>query len=75
MRRLIATISTFVTFALSLLVITVWFLAAATDGGLTLTVNSYGERWVEYLLWLVLTPTLVLGMHYTLRSLESPSRE
>jgi hypothetical protein len=63
-RSLIKTLALFEATALSLLVIMMWFAAFANDGTVTLYIDRFGEAGVEYLMWLVLTPILVLGLHY-----------
>jgi uncharacterized membrane protein len=71
MKRLVAVIAVFEAFSLALILINIWFLAALNGGSIMLTVTAYGERWAEYLLWLVLTPVLVLGFHYTLEQVRA----
>ena len=52
--------------------INIWYLARLNGQSITLRINAYGEMWVEYVLWLVLTPVLVLGLHYTVEQIQSP---
>ncbi|MFC7133611.1 MULTISPECIES: hypothetical protein [Salinibaculum] len=66
MRELIKRLALFEAFSLALLSINIWFLAYANGGTLRLAINTYDEMWLEYALWLILTPILVLGAHYIL---------
>ncbi|WP_459191556.1 hypothetical protein [Halosimplex sp. J119] len=68
MKQLIGTISVFVAFAVALLFINVWFVASSGACNIGFTVNAFGEQWLEYILWLFVTPLLVLGFHYTLEA-------
>ena len=63
-RSLVKTLFVFEAAALSLLMMHLWFAAYTSGGSLTITVDRYGEARLEYVLWLVLTPILVLGLHY-----------
>ena len=65
-RRLLALIALFEMAALSVVLANLWFLALRNGGRVTIHVDLFGEMWAEYLLWLVLTPVLVLGLHYAL---------
>jgi bacteriorhodopsin len=72
MKRLLAVVSVFEAFALATFARNRWFLASPQGGSVTFTVDAFGERWAAYLLWLVLTPVLVLGLHYTLEAIGAP---
>jgi len=63
-RSLMKTLAVFEMAALSLLLAQVWFLALANGGRVTIAIDAYGEAGLEFVLWLVLTPVLVLGLHY-----------
>lgn len=52
--------------ALSVILVNLWFMALRNGGRVTLHVDLFGEMRVEYVLWLVLTPVLTLGLHYAL---------
>jgi len=71
-KRLISLIAVFEAFALSVFMINIWYLALLNGQSITLRIDAYGEMWVEYVLWLVLTPVLVLGLHYTVEQIQSP---
>lgn len=73
MRRLIAVLAIFEAFALSLCMMNLWYLAFLNGGTVTISINSYGEMWPEYLLWLVVTPILVLGLHYAVEEVGPSS--
>lgn len=72
MKRLLAVISVFEAFSLALLALNIWFFVSLQGGSVTLSVDAFDERWAEYVLWLVLTPILVLGLHYTLEAIGTP---
>jgi len=72
MKRLLAVVAVFEAFALATFALNLWFLASLQGGTLTISVDAFGERWAEYVLWLVLTPILVLGLHYTLEAIGAP---
>lgn len=65
-RRLVALLALFEMATLSIVTANVWFFAFRNGGRVTVHVDLFGEMWVEYVLWLVLTPVLVLGLHYAL---------
>jgi len=64
-------IAIFEAFGLSLFMFNLWYLAFLNGSSVTIQINSYGEMWVEYVLWLILTPILVLGLHYTIEEVQS----
>lgn len=72
MKRLIAIVAVFEAFGLAFLALNLWFFASVQGGSVTVAVDAFGERWAEYVLWLVLTPVLVLGLHYTLDAFGTP---
>lgn len=65
-RRLVALLALFEMAALSVVLANLWFLAFRNGGRVTLHIDLFGEMWIEYVLWLLLTPVLVLGFHYAL---------
>lgn len=73
MKRLLMIIAIFEAFSLSFLVLNLWFLAFLNGDSVSIQINAFGEMWPEYLLWLVLTPILVLGLHYTVEEVRQPS--
>ena len=70
MKRLLAVVAMFEAFSLSVLMLNGWFVASLHGGTVTVSVDAFGEMWVEYVLWLVLTPVLVLGFHYALEEVS-----
>lgn len=54
-------------FALSVVVYLVWWLAFREGGQLYLRIDMFGEMWVEYLLWVIVTPLITLAMYYYLK--------
>lgn len=69
MRQLIKILAVFEAFALAFTFINIWFLAFLNGGKLTIHLNLYSEVWAEYVLWLLLTPLLVLGSHYIIQDM------
>lgn len=41
----------------------IWFAAAASGNSLTVTVNEYGERTPELLMWVVVVPVIAVWLH------------
>lgn len=72
MKQLLALIAVFEAFALSLFLLNIWYIAFLNGQSITLHVDTFGEAWIEYLLWLVITPILVLGLHYTIEEIRTP---
>lgn len=72
MKRLLAVISVFEAFSLAFLLLNIWFYISLQGGSVTVSVEMFDERWAEYVLWLVVTPILVLGLHYTLEAIGAP---
>lgn len=70
MKRLVAVAALFEAFSLSILFINGWFVAMLNGGSVTVSIDAFGEMWFEYVLWLVLTPVLLLGFHYLLEELS-----
>lgn len=71
MKRLVTVIAVFEAFSLAVVFINVWFVAMLNGGSMRLAIDAYGEMWLEYVLWLVLTPVLVVGFYYTLEELST----
>ncbi len=71
MKRLVTVIAVFEAFSLAVVFLNVWFVAMLNGGSVWLAVDAYGEMWLEYVLWLVLTPILVVGFYYTLEELST----
>jgi len=71
MKRLITVIAVFEAFSLSIVLMNVWFVAMLNGGTMRLSIDAYGEMWAEYVLWLVLTPVLLLGLYYVLEELST----
>lgn len=71
MKRLVTVIAVFEAFSLAVVFINVWFVAMLNGGTMRIAIDAYGEMWLEYVLWLVLTPVLVVGFYYTLEELST----
>lgn len=71
MKRLLAIVALFEAFSLAVLLINGWFVAMLNGGSVTVSIDAFGEMWVEYVLWLVLTPVLLLGLHYAVEELSA----
>lgn len=67
LKEAIEILGIFSMFALSVLVYLLWWLAFREGGQLRLHLNLFGEIWVEYLLWILVTPLITLGMYYYLK--------
>lgn len=67
LKEAIEILGIFSMFALSVLVYLLWWLAFREDGQLQLKLNLFGEMWVEYLLWVVITPIITLAIYYYLK--------
>ena len=67
LKELIEVLGIFSMFALSVVVYLVWWLAFREGGQLRLSIDLFGEMWVEYLLWIVVTPVITLAMYYYLK--------
>lgn len=65
-RSLIKTLAVFEMAGLSLVLILLWFAALGNGGSVTVTIAQFDEAYVEFVLWLLLTPVLALGLHYYL---------
>lgn len=70
MKRLVTVIAVFEAFSLAIIFINVWFVAMLNGGTMRIAIDAYGEMWFEYVLWLVLTPVLVVGFYYALEELS-----
>jgi uncharacterized membrane protein len=70
MKRLVTVIAVFEAFSLAVVLINVWFVAMLNGGSMRIAIDAYGEMWLEYVLWLVLTPVLVVGFYYALEELS-----
>ncbi|WP_135806343.1 hypothetical protein [Halorussus marinus] len=51
-------------FGLSVFAYLAWWLAFHNGGTVRIDVTAFGELWLEYLLWLVVTPLITLGLYY-----------
>ena len=74
-KEAIEVLGIFSMFALSVFAYLVWWLAFQGGGRVTVDVNVVGEMWLEFLLWLVLTPLITLSMYYYLRGENRTPRE
>lgn len=50
-------------FAFAVILAGIWFAAAATGNEITVTVNEYGERTPELLMWAIVVPIISVGLH------------
>lgn len=73
-KEAIEILGVFSMFALSVFAYLVWWLAFRNGGRVTVDVTVAGEMWLEFLLWLVLTPLITLSMYYYLRGENRPPR-
>ena len=67
LKEVIEVLGIFLMFALSIFTYLVWWLAFANGGRIWVDVTLFGERWVEYFLWLVITPVITLALFYYLK--------
>lgn len=65
-RGLIKTLAFAVAWQCAMLLMLLWFAALANGGTLTIMINEFGEAGIEYVLWLIVTPLLTLGLYYIL---------
>jgi hypothetical protein len=63
-RGLIKTLAFVFAWQATMLLALLWFGARAHGGSLTIMIDEFGEAEIEYLLWVVLTPFLTLGLYY-----------
>lgn len=73
LKEIIEILGIFSMFALSVFVYLVWWLAFKEGGQIWLKINVFGEMWVEYALWVVVTPLITLAMYYYLKQENRPS--
>ena len=67
LKEAIEILGIFSMFAMSVVVYLLWWLAFREGGQLRLTIEMFGEMWLEYLLWVVVTPLITLSMYYYLK--------
>lgn len=67
LKEVIEVLGIFSMFALSIVSYLVWWLAFRKGGHLRLHINMFGEMWIEYLLWVIVTPIITLSMYYYLK--------
>lgn len=67
LKEAIEILGIFSMFAMSVVVYLLWWLAFREGGQLQLTIEMFGEMWLEYLLWVVVTPLITLAMYYYLK--------
>jgi hypothetical protein len=63
-RGLIKTLAFVFAWQATMLLALLWFAARAHGGSLTIMIDEFDEAGVEYLLWLVVTPLVTLGLYY-----------
>lgn len=62
-RRLIEIWSITVAHALTLLLLLIWIGAYVNGNSLVVTINEYGEKYPELIIWAVVVPALTVGLH------------
>ena len=67
LKEAIEILGIFSMFALSVVAYLVWWLALRKGGQLQLSIKMFGEMWIEYLLWVIVTPLITLAMYYYLK--------
>jgi hypothetical protein len=60
-RTSIEVLAIFLMFALSVSLHFIWMGAFLNGGELTITINTYGEMWIEYVLWVAVTAIISVG--------------
>lgn len=66
-RRVVQDLAILWTFGLSVLLCAVWWTAAFQGGTTTVHVDAYGEMFLEFLVWLVVSPVIAVGLGEYLR--------
>jgi uncharacterized membrane protein len=67
LREAIEILGIFSMFAMSVVVYLLWWLAFREGGQLRVRIDAFGEMWVEYVLWVVVTPIITLALYYYLK--------
>lgn len=67
LKEVVEILGIFSMFAMSIVVYLLWWLAFREGGQLQLRIDMFGEMWVEYVLWIVVTPLITLAMYYYLK--------
>lgn len=67
LKEFIEVLGIFSMFALSVVVYLLWWLAFREGGQLRLRIDMFGEMWVEYVLWIIVTPLITLALYYYLK--------
>lgn len=75
LKEAIEILGIFSMFALSVVVYLVWWVAFRAGGQLHLRIDMFGEMWVEYLLWVIVTPLITLAMYYYLKQENRTPRD
>ena len=64
-RALVEILAIFLMFGLSVLVFQLWWLAFVGGGQVTISIDTFGEMWFEFVLWFVIAPIILVGfLHY-----------
>jgi len=66
LKDVIELLGIFSMFGLSVFAYLAWWLAFQNGGSVRIDITVFGEMWVEYLLWLFVTPLITLGVYYYL---------
>lgn len=64
LRECIEILGVFSMFGLSVLIYLLWWIAFFEGGRIWIDITRFGERWVEYAIWMVVTPLITLGMYF-----------
>lgn len=73
MKRVIETVGYFLAVTLSLVFGHVFLIAITSGGSVTIAVDQFGEMYPEFVLWLVMTPLIMLGLAYHLERRQPES--
>jgi len=68
LREVIEVIALATLLGCTIVLIGIWLAAAGSGNSLTVTVNEYGERTPELLLWVVTVPIIAVWLHRRLRT-------
>lgn len=72
LKEFIEVLGIFLMFTLSVFVYLVWWLAFKQGGEIWLRINVFGEMWLEYVLWSIVTPIITLSLYYYLKDENRP---
>lgn len=61
-RRIIEALAVVATFASTVTFYLVWWIAYVNGGRAVVAINVVGEAWLEYLLWILVTAVIAVGL-------------